>query len=249
MSGNFFTNDLPKRRCDSARGWLLTLLLACAAPVQADGSAQQLSKESVEPAIRRHVLQYGPWKAENIELRLLPFQALTLPAGMLSLRVLQPAVVAGPGTQNFYLAAAIGGKEEARFWLRAEIRAFEQVVVASAPLGRQELVGANDVRLERREIVARAHRPFTRLEDVIGKQPTRFIEANEILTSSALDRPTLMKRGSAITLVFDTGAMRVETAGVAEEGGKSGDMIQVKNSSSGKMLRGVVLDGRNVRLN
>ena len=249
MSWNVFTNDLPKRRFDIARRWLLALLLACAAPVPADGSAQQLSKETVEPAIRRHVLQYGPWKAENIELRLLSFQALTLPTGAVSLRVLQPAVVAGAGTQNFYLAATIDGKEEARFWVRAEIRAFEQVVVASTPLGRQDLVSANDVRLERREIVTRANRPFIRLEDVIGKQPTRSIEANEILTPSALDRPTLMKRGSAITLVFETSAMRIETAGVAEEGGKSGDMIQVKNPSSGKILRGVVLDGRNVRLN
>jgi flagella basal body P-ring formation protein FlgA len=58
-----------------------------------------------------------------------------------------------------------------------------------------------------------------------------------------------MKRGSAITLVFETGSLRVETLGVAEEGGKIGEIIQVKNPTSGKMLRGVVLDGRNVRVN
>jgi flagella basal body P-ring formation protein FlgA len=249
MSWNIFTNDLSKRRCNSAPGWLLVLLLSFATTAQADGSPQQLGKESVEPAIRRHLLQYGPWKAENFELRLLSFQAPALPAGALSLRVLQPTTVASPGIQNFYLVAAVGGKDEVRFWVKAEIRAFERVVVASAPLDRQELIGANDVRLERRELVSRANRPFTRLEDVIGKQPVRSIEANEILTSTTIERPTLMKRGSAITLVFDSGALRVETAGVAEESGKSGEMIQVKNPASGKILRGVVLDGRNVRLN
>ena len=96
---------------------------------------------------------------------------------------------------------------------------------------------------------SRGSRPFTRVDDVIGKQSTRAIDANEMLTQNSLDRPTLMKRGSAITLVYETGGLRVETAGFAEESGKIGDLIQVKNPSSGKMLRGEVLDGRYVRLN
>ena len=58
-----------------------------------------------------------------------------------------------------------------------------------------------------------------------------------------------MRRGSAIVLVYDSGSLRVETPGVAEEGGKVGDLIQVKNPGSGKLLRGLVLDGRTVRVN
>jgi flagella basal body P-ring formation protein FlgA len=158
-------------------------------------------------------------------------------------------VVSTGGIHNFYIAAEIAGKEAARFWVKTEIRVFEQVVVAAAPLARQELISVKDVRLERREIVARGNRPFTRVDDVVGKQPTRVIEANDMITQSALERPTLVKRGSPITLVFETGGLRVETAGVAEEGGKIGDLIQIKNASSGKLLRGVVLDSRNVRLN
>jgi len=64
-----------------------------------------------------------------------------------------------------------------------------------------------------------------------------------------LEQPTLIKRGSSITLLYETGNLRVETAGTAEEGGKAGDFIQVKNSSSGKVLRGMVLDARIVRVN
>ena len=64
-----------------------------------------------------------------------------------------------------------------------------------------------------------------------------------------LERPTLIKRGSSITLVYETGNLRIETAGIAEEGGKTGDFIQVKNASSGKALRGMVVDGRVVKIN
>jgi flagella basal body P-ring formation protein FlgA len=224
-------------------------MLGLTGAIQANATEQAITQERVEAALRRHTLQYGPWKTENVELRLLPFAATKIPAGPARYQVLQPTKLSNPGMHNFQLAIEIAGKEAARLWVKAEIRVFEHVVVAAAPLARQELIGAQDLRVERREMVGRGNRPFTRIEDVIGKQSTRAIEANEVLTPRAGDRPTLMKRGSAIRLVFETGSLRVETAGVAEEGGKIGDLIQVKNSASGKILRGVVLDGRQVRLN
>lgn len=239
----------PDKICASAGCCFLALMLGFSGTVQANASEQTITQERVETALRRHTLQYGPWKAENVELRVLPFPALTIPAGLARYQVLQPSKFTNPGMHNFQLAVEIAGKEAARLWVKAEIRVFEQVVVAAAPLARQELIGARDLRVERREMAGRGNRPFSRVEDVIGKQSTRAIEANEVLTPGAVDRPTLMKRGSAIRLVFETGSLRVETAGVAEEAGKIGELIQVKNASSGRILRGVVLDGRQVRLN
>jgi len=243
------SNDGPVEMCGPAWRSIWVLMLCVTWATQANATEQAITRERVEAALRRHTLQYGPWKAENVELRVLPFPVLTIPPGPARFQVLQPSKFSNPGVHNFQLAAEIAGKEVARLWLKAEIRVFEQVVVAAAPLARQELIGAQDLRIERREMAGRGHRPFSRIEDVVGKQPTRAIDANEVLTASAVDRPTLMKRGSAIKLVFETASLRVETAGVAEEGGKIGELIQVKNASSGKILRGVVLDGRQVRLN
>jgi len=243
------SEDGPVRMCAWAWRCILALTLCVAWATQANATEQAITPERVEAELRRHLLQYGPWKPENVELRVLPFPALTIPAGLAHYQVLQPTKFSNPGMYNFQLAVEIAGKEAARLWVKAEIRVFEQVVVAAAPLARQELIGARDLRVERREMAGRGNRPFSRVEDVIGKQPTRAIEANAVLTASAVDRPTIMKRGSAIKLVFETGSLRVETAGVAEEGGKIGELIQVKNASSGKILRGVVLDGRQVRLN
>lgn len=248
-----FLNRRSNDRSTERHGWawrgIWALMLCLTWTTQANATEQVITQERVEAALRRHALQYGPWKAENVELRVLPFPALTIAPGLARYQVLQPTKFSNPGVHNFQLAVEIAGKEAARLWLKAEIRVFEQVVVAAAPLARQEPIGARDLRVERREMAGRGNRPFSRIEDVIGKQPTRAIDANEVLTASAVDRPTLIKRGSAIKLVFETGSLRVETAGVAEEAGKIGELIQVKNASSGKILRGVVLDGRQVRLN
>lgn len=230
--------------------WLLAALLACALSAQADGSTlQSIRPEAIEPALRHYVVQQGPWKADGVEVRALPIANIGVPPGTTRFRVVQAAGALAPGIQNFLIAGENGARETARFWIKGEIRVFDQVVVASAPLKRQEIVTAKDVRLERREIVGRGGRPFARLDDVIGKQVVRAIEANDLVTSGNVDKPLAVKRGGAVTLVFDTGALRVETSGLAEEGGKIGDVIQVKNPASGKIVRGQLLDGRSVRVN
>ena len=248
-STDWFTYGRPREIVASIGRWLLALLLGLALSVQADGSqTQPLDSGAVEALLLRHMRQAEPRRLENLELRVLPFQPVLLPAGVARLRVVQSAR-GGAGVQSFLIAAYVGEKEQARFWVKAEVRVYDQVVVAARPIGRQETLSAKDLRLERREITSRTAQIFTRLDDVVGKQSTRSIQSDDVITANAIERPTLLKRGSPITLVFDSGSLRVETQGVAEEGGKMGDLIQVKNSTSGKMLRGVVLDERNVKVN
>jgi flagella basal body P-ring formation protein FlgA len=231
-------------------GVLLALLLCGIMPLRALASTNPaLTKEALEPALRRYLAQSGPWSAENIDVHVLPFQAPAVPAGAVIFKVLQPSSIASSGTYNFLVAAQIGGREQARFWVRSEVRVFEQAIVAITPLARLDFISAADVRLERREIVSRGNRSFTRADDVIGKQATRAIAVNDVLTQASVDRPVLMKRGSQVTMVFESAGLRVETAGIAEEAGKIGDLVQVKNPSSGKLLRATVLDGRSVRVN
>lgn len=229
--------------------FLLFVLVAKAASEGADGPGVMLTREKVERFLRQHVLQSGPWKPENVEVRIVAFQPVSLPPGQVNFRIIRPTQGITPGVQSFLVAADIAGREAARLWLRAEIKTFEDVVVTSFPLGNRELVKAKDIRLERRDISSLPGRPFTHIEDVVGQQAVRAIEVNEILTQKSVDRPNLMRRGSSITLVYETGSLRVETPGTAEENGKVGDLIQVKNPTSGKALRGLVLDGRTVRVN
>ena len=245
-----FTYRRPREMAASVGRWLLALLLGLALSVQADGSqTQPLDSGAVEALLLRHLRQAEPRRLENLELRV-----AAVPTGVAVGRRGAPAGGAvdarqAPACKVFSIVADVADKEEARFWVKAEVRVYDQVVVAARPLGRQETLSAKDLRLERREITSRTAQIFTRLDDVVGKQSIRAIQSDDVITANAIERPTLLKRGSPITLVFDSGSLRVETQGVAEEGGKMGDLIQVKNSTSGKMLRGVVLDERNVKVN
>jgi flagella basal body P-ring formation protein FlgA len=220
-------------------------LLLISNPVAA---AVMLTPDKVAAALHRHAASYSSWQAENLEIRVLPFQPIPLPEGAVTLRVVRPANGIAPGQQNFLIVAESAGKEHARLWVKAELRVFAEVVVASQPLTAQEIVKHGDVRLERRDISGLQARPFARMDDVIGQQVARSIAVNETLTQNKLERPTVMRRGSAVTLIYETGTLRVETPGVAEENGRTGELVQVKNPSSGKLLRGKVIDGRMVRI-
>lgn len=233
--------------------WLLVVLGAAfaahASPLWGAAAGNVFTLQRAEAALKRHVLANSLWKVEDVELRVVNFTPLALPQGTLSIRVLRPTNSVTPGPSSFLLALDIGGKEHSRLWLKAEIRVFEDVVVSSTHLANRELVQAKDLRLERREVSSLQGRPFLRIEDVAGKQAIRGIEVNEVLTQKSVDSPMLMRRGTPLTLVYETGNLRVESPGLAVEGGKIGEAIQVKNPSSGKLLRGVVIDARTVKVN
>lgn len=225
--------------------FIIATLLSIADPVRGE---VLLTPENVASALQRHAVENSPWKAENVEVRVLPFQPVSVSARVANLRVLRPVNGISPGQQSYLIAAESGGKEYARLWIKAEVRVFDEVVVSSQPLASQEIVKGNDVRLERREISGLQARPFYRIDDVVGQQVARAIPVNETLTQKRLERPTVVRRGSAVVLVYETGTLRVETPGIAEDNGRTGELIQVKNSASGKLLRGRVLDGRMVRV-
>lgn len=223
----------------------ITLLLAVSGQ---SGAAVVLTPERIALALQRHALENSPWKAENVEVRVLSFQPLSLQSAAVKLRVLRPVNGVSPGQQSFLIAAESGGREQARLWVKADLRIFEEVVVSSQPMLFNEIVTGKEVRLERRDVSGLNARPFYRLDDVVGQQVSRSISVNETLTQRSLDPPTVMRRGSAVMLVYETGSLRVQTPGTADENGRAGELIQVKNPSSGKLLRGRVLDGRTVRI-
>ena len=101
--------------------FVFAMLLVIAASVS---GAVMLTPERVGAALQRHAVEHGPWKAENVEVRVLHFQPVSLPAGAVNLRVLRPVNGFSRGQQIFLVAAESGGKEHARLWVKAEVRVF-----------------------------------------------------------------------------------------------------------------------------
>ncbi len=228
---------------------LAALLCFCPAGVDAEGERLPLSGERVTETLRRYVLEQSAWRPEQVEIVLRSFALPPVPDGEIDLVILKPNHGVTPGVHRFLLSVRVNGREEARFWVDAEVRVFANVIVTSQPLAHYELLSAEKVRVERRDLGSLPLQPLMSLEELNGKQAARPIEVNQVLTAAMVELPRVIRRGGAVTLVYESAGLRVETTGRAAEPGRVGDRIHVENPSSGKIVEGHILDERTVKVN
>ena len=228
-------------------GVLLASCLCYGVPREAYAvQGQVLTADKVEAMLRHFVLQQGPWQPAQIEVAVRSFSPLPLPSGPVDVQILRPRKGITPGVHSFLLAVEVGGKRVKTVWARADIQVFDEVMVTSRTLAHAETITPADVRLERREIGTLLTRPFTKFEEVAERQAARAIQVNQILTPAMVQLPQVIRPGSLVTLVYESARLRIEASGQAVEGGKVGDVIRVKNLSSGQLLEGQVIDSREV---
>jgi flagella basal body P-ring formation protein FlgA len=162
------------------------------------------------------------------------------------LRIVRPTKGVTPGPRRFLLAVEAGGRQVTRVWVRAEVRVFGEVVVTSRPLAHHEVITPEAVRIERRDLSSLRTHALTAVEDAVGRQAARAIAVNEILTPTLVELPQVVQRGSTVTVVYQSGGVRVELPGRATEPGKVGETIRVENPSSGKILQGQIIDAHTI---
>jgi flagella basal body P-ring formation protein FlgA len=85
-------------------------------------------------------------------------------------------------------------------------------------------------------------------DDVVGREARRALRAGETLRASDLKRPTLVTKGSTVTMLFEAPGMRLSASGRAlGEGGKD-DVIQVLNPTSYRQVEATVIAAGLVRV-
>ena len=78
------------------------------------------------------------------------------------------------------------------------------------------------------------------LQDVAGKILKRDVAPGMVLTTLILDSPQAIRRGETVTIIGENKQLLVKTKGKAEEAGKVGEKIRVKNLSSDREVVGRV---------
>lgn len=229
--------------------FLMLFSLISPPSAKTEGNEQILSQERVVETLRQYVLERSAWAPDQVEIVLRSFTPPKLPGGTLGLVVLKPTRGVTPGLHRFLVAVQVNGQEEVRLWIDSDVQVFENVVVTSQPLAHYESVTLDKVRLERRNLGDLPLQPLTSLDALAGRQASRPIEVNRVITASMVELPRVVRRGSVVTLVYESRGLYVETPGRATEPGRVGDRIRVENPSSGKMLEGQILDDRRVKVN
>ncbi len=221
------------------------------------GAHRVISSDALFEAAKSAVLRGREEDMERITVRpdTIP-PDLVVPPGEINLRAKPRLASACPepcrridlGSIPVVVEAWVDGRLYRTVSLAVRLSLIREVVVASYPLPRHTVVKATDVRLERRDIGLLAHEPLQDLTLAVGRRTTRMLAMGDVVVSDAVELPPLIRKGDVVTLMVETPGLLLTAKGIAQEGGKAGQLVRVKNTASGREVLGKVESDKTVRV-
>jgi len=147
---------------------------------------------------------------------------------------IEPA--AGRSAQRMRFVAVCPGSNGWRYEMLARGSITAQVAVTSVPVTANTPLQSGDVTLARRDVTM-VPDSIASLPGAIGLSSRRSLRAGEVLRQGQLAAPMLIKRGSAVNIVARKEQVEVSMAGEALDPGALGEVIRVRNATSGTVIR------------
>jgi flagella basal body P-ring formation protein FlgA len=126
-------------------------------------------------------------------------------------------------------------------YVSARIDVFGPVLVARQPLARGAVIQETDLDLVERNLASLPYGYYQNSQPVAGMVTKRTIAAAVVITPNMVQAPRLIQRGQRVTVIAETGALKIRTVGKALSDGKSGDLVQVQAEGSKRVVDGIVV--------
>jgi flagella basal body P-ring formation protein FlgA len=195
--------------------------------------------------------QAGPADGELEQELATPVADAVLPRGEVDWQI-EPLgrYLAAGGARTYRVVAKVRGDEVWRALVRVNQQVFRKVVVATRAVRRNQIVGAEDVTLERKPVTGvQAESYLTRTGEVVGTRAKRPIGRGEQIGGLMVNAVADVAEGGPVLLVYETEQVRFTSPGVALVPAKVGAFIPVRNLESGRIVYGVVQPADVVKVN
>ena len=126
-------------------------------------------------------------------------------------------------------------------YVAARIDVFGTVLVARQPLARGATLQDTDLELVERNLSNLPYSYYTDSQPIAEHLAKRTINAATVITPQMLQAPKLVKRGQRVTLIVETGPLKIRSTGKAMSDGKFGDLVNVKSDGSLRVVDGIVI--------
>ncbi len=186
-------------------------------------------QEKVAGWVRASLAERLSCEPERLEVRVSRVRG-ALPWGRLTPRVQWPAGAVRLGRQRVGVALLSEGRRVGRLDACIETAARLKVLVATRNIGCGERLLPGDVRPTELRLTDLGASYFPGAKAPVGMCAARPIRAGEALRPRMLKKQKLVRRGQALTVVAEVGAIRVTERAVAKSDGGLGDMIVVERA-------------------
>jgi flagella basal body P-ring formation protein FlgA len=134
------------------------------------------------------------------------------------------------------------GNHSFLIWARVRVTVRERRVVTAEALRPGEEIRREQLRVEAYEGPLTRESYCTSLEEAVGLMPQNSIAADTTLKTSLLRERKDVERGDLVAVIVQSERTRLEAQGIAEDGGRRGSVITVRNARSGRKFRARVED-------
>jgi len=121
------------------------------------------------------------------------------------------------------------------------------LLVVSRSVQKGEILTEDDVRLKQAG-TQKFLGYFTKTSDVIGRKLKKALSVNQVLLSRHLEIDWDIRKGQKIIMQSNTGPVTVLTSGIAINNAQIGELMKVENQQSGKIVEGVVVSRKKIRI-
>jgi flagella basal body P-ring formation protein FlgA len=88
----------------------------------------------------------------------------------------------------------------------------------------------------------------TETSEVIGMQAKKYIAVGRMFNLNDILSPPVLRNNDPVNIIYSSGTISLKTVGIALGAGAVGDMVKVKNTSSGAILLGQIINKNTVQV-
>jgi flagella basal body P-ring formation protein FlgA len=226
--------------------WIFAVFLLCSLnAVAAEYQSRDDIKDTVEKFLRQ---QLEPSNHGEFEIHVSTLdQRLKLSTCDTALKTTM-----APGAKMFgktTVTVQCGAPKPWKIYVPANLVLYENVLAAARTIVRGEVLGAGDFTVVHRQVNSSHQGYFRKAEQAIGFVAKRSIPAGRVLTAQMVQAPRLVQRGQAVIILAITPQLEVRMKGKALSDGAKGDVVQVRNVSSQRVVEGIVRGAGVVEVN
>ena len=135
-----------------------------------------------------------------------------------------------------------------KLFLQATVRHYKPVAVLQRQLRKGEQLQQDMLTMERRDVMTLRAGYLGDINDSVGMLATRSLPVGTVVNANLLSHPSLVKRGDLVQIEAAGGGVAVNTQGTALADGRQGQVIQVRNNSSKRVLQAIVTRAHTVQV-
>jgi len=207
--------------------------------VEVRRAVHTLAESDLVPVLRDHIASVTCWQAAEIEVRSIRrIKGIELPAGDLSFRVSRSTAPSSYRNLMLPIEISVDGEPVRTLWIAADVRIRARILQAARRLPYGALVGAGDLRETLAEIRDPRVAYIRRIEEAEDKVTRRVLMPGDPVTSDVLAGPLAVRNGDIVRVSLDRAGIHLVARARAEQDGRLGQLIRVRNLDFDRVLKG-----------